>query len=110
MARKEIYETDEVKAFAAGMSPVSKRKYALAKQKLAIDGFLRYPLAEKVIGYDNLFAIRILSNGNERMFYFYAIEDIVAIVHAYRKRTGRIPASELEKALAVKTKLTGGAQ
>ena len=108
MAKKQIYETDEVKAFVAGMSQVSRRKYALARQKLALDGYLRYPLAEKVIGFENLFAIRILADGNERMFYFYAIEDIIAVVHAYRKKTKRIPASELEKALAIKKRLTGG--
>ncbi|MBQ2625038.1 MAG: type II toxin-antitoxin system RelE/ParE family toxin [Kiritimatiellae bacterium] len=110
MSAKRIYETDEVKAFAKAMSPISQRKYALAKQKLALDGYLRYPLAEKVIGFENLFAIRILADGNERMFYFYAIEDIVAIVHAYRKKTKKIPAAELEKAVDIKRKLTGGAQ
>ena len=108
MARKRIYETDEVKEFVKSMPEASRRKYALARQKLAIDGFLRYPLAEKVIGQENLFAMRILSDGNERLFYFYAIEDIVAVVHAYRKKSRRIPASELEKAIAAKKKLTGG--
>ena len=108
MAKKQIYETDEVKAFVAGMSQASRRRYALARQKLALDGYLRFPLAEKVIGFENLFAIRILSDGNERMFYFYAIEDIIAVVHAYRKKTKRIPAAELEKALAIKKRLTGG--
>ena len=109
MAQKQIYETDEVKAFAAGMSSVSRRKYAFAKQVLADMGYLRAPIAEKVEGQENLFAIRILSDGNERFFYCYDDGTLIVILHGYAKTTNKIPPRELATAIRVKNELFGGA-
>ena len=108
MAKKNIYETDAVKAFVNGMSAVSQRKYRLARQLLAEVGYLRYPAAEKIEGYDNLFAIRIITPGNERLFYCYEVGDLVIVLHGYAKRTKRIPPAELQTALKVMTELLGG--
>ena len=102
MARKHIYETDEVKEFVKSMSKTSIRKYIVARQVLAETGYLRAPLGEKIAGCDDMFAIRIATPGNERFFYCYAEGDFIAILHGYRKTTARIPRVELEKALALK--------
>ncbi|MBQ8125373.1 MAG: type II toxin-antitoxin system RelE/ParE family toxin [Kiritimatiellae bacterium] len=108
MAIKRIYETEEVKLFAAEMSPLSRRKYLVAKKVLAEVGYLRAPFAEKIEGHDSLFAIRIMTDGNERFFYCYDDGDIVAILHGYSKTTRRIPQNEIEQALRVKNRIFGG--
>lgn len=108
MSKKRIYETEEVKTFYAKMSLASQRKYDVALQTLREDGRLRYPFGEKISGYDNLFAIRIITSGNERMFYCYALEDVVLVLHAYHKKTKKLPPAELHKALVVRDELLGG--
>ena len=109
MARKNIVETAEVRAFAERMSPLSRRKYDRALFGLREFGYLRMPEAEKVDGYDNLFAIRIMTDGNERFFYAYDDGVNVYVLHAYEKRTPKIPQSEINHALQIKKELLGGA-
>ena len=106
--KKNIYETKEVKAFANGMSAVSRRKYDIALQTLRDVGFLRYPMGEKVEGHDDIFAIRIVSGGNERFFYCYDDGDVVVVLHGYSKTTRKIPVREIEKALCIRDRLFGG--
>ena len=50
MVRKNIYETEEVRTFVASMSPLSRRKYFVARQVLQDLGYLRKPEGEKVEG------------------------------------------------------------
>lgn len=107
MAEKRIYETDAVKAFAAGMSAASKRKYDNALSVLRQVGYLRYPEAEKFDDYDNLFAIRIITRGNERFFYCYDDGDMVAVLHAFAKKTDKTPLSEIRHALRIRKELLG---
>ena len=109
MAGKRIYETDAVKAFAARMSAASLRKYRIAKEALALRGWIGYPEGEKFSQYDNLFAIRILTDGNERFFYCYDTGDLVVVLHAFEKRTRKTPLSEINRALKIKGELLGGA-
>lgn len=109
MAGKRIYETDAVKAFAAQMSSASLRKYLHAKGAIAERGWIGYPEGEKFNEYDNLFAIRILTGGNERFFYCYDTGDLVVILHAFEKKTRKTPHSEIKRALAIKRELLGGA-
>lgn len=108
MAGKRIYETEAVKAFAAGMAAVARRKYDAALQVLRTVGFLRAPFAEKVEGHAGLFAIRIVADGNARFFYCYADGDLVLVLHGYEKRSARIPPDEIARALAVRDRLTKG--
>ena len=108
MASKHIFETDEVKHFVSEMSPISQRKYMLARQVLCDVGYLRYPVGENVDGCDNMFVIRILTKGNERFFYCYDDGDFVVVLHGYAKTTRRIPKNELDQALRVKEQLFGG--
>ena len=108
MAGKRIYETEAVKAFAAQMSSVSLHKYQVARELLGSQGYLQYPQAERFDEYDNLFAIRIITRGNERFFYCYDCGDLVVILHAFEKKTEKTPPSEIRKALKIKRELLGG--
>ena len=46
---------------------MSRKKLAREVALLEVQGFLRAPMAEKVS--ENLFAMRIMTAGNERFFY-----------------------------------------
>ena len=107
MKGKRIYETEAVKAFYAEMSAASKRKYDHALAVLRQNGRLRYPEAEKFDEYDNLFAIRIITQGNERFFYCYDDGEVVAVLHAFAKKTTKTPLSEIKYALKIRNGLLG---
>ena len=107
MRGKRIYETEAVKAFYAKMSAASKRKYDHALAVLRQNGRLRYPEAEKFDEHDNLFAIRVITQGNERFFYCYDDGEFVAVLHAFAKKTAKTPLSEIRHALDVRKGLLG---
>ena len=107
MAGKQIYETDAVKAFYEKMSAASRRKYDHALVVIRQFGYLRAPEAEKLDGYDNLFAIRIMTPGNERFFYCYDDGTMVVVLHAFSKKTAKTPLSEIRLALKVRKELLG---
>ena len=109
MNGKRIYQTEAVQAFAASMSPLSRRKYLRALHTLGLFGYLRMPEAEKVEGQDNLFEIRIITDGNERFFYCYDAGTTVYVVHAFAKRTRKTPPREIATAIAIRNELLGGA-
>ena len=106
--RKTVIETPAVREFASRMSPLSQRKYDRALFGLREFGYLRMPEAEKVNGYENLFAIRVMTDGNERFFYAYDTGVNAYILHAYEKRSERIPIAEINHALQIKNELLGG--
>ena len=70
-------------------------------------GYLRYPEAEKFDEYENLFAIRIVTSGNERFFYCYDDGEMVIVLHSFAKRTKKTPRAELQKALRIRKELLG---
>ena len=105
--REEDIRKDAVKAFAAGMSTASKRKYDHALEVIRQIGYLRYPEAEKFDEYENLFAIRIVTSGNERFFYCYDDGEMVVVLHSFAKRTKKTPRAELQKALRIRKELLG---
>lgn len=63
---KKVIQLPDVIAFARGMSVASQKQYYAALDVLEGNGRLSAPRAEKVDGVDNVFAIRILTRGNER--------------------------------------------
>ena len=105
--RKNIYETEAVRAFVANMSAASQRKYYVARQVLQDVGYLRKPEGEKVEGEENLFAITIHTPGNERVFYCYDDGTTIFMLHAYTKKTMKIPPREKAAALRVRKELIG---
>lgn len=59
-------------------------------------GTLEMPYGEKVD--KELFVIRVIRAGNIRIFYIYGKSDIIWGIHAYVKKTVKIPNSELREA------------
>ena len=100
--KKQILETQEAVAFVQTMGEASRKKYEACLAVLEKNGMLNYPLAEKVDGSTGLFAIRIMTGDNERLFYCYDDGDFVIILCGYVKKTARIPKQELKKAMKIK--------
>jgi len=63
---------------------------------LAEKGRLEYPDTKKVG--KNLFEIRIKSGGEHRGLYAYAGKQFIVILHAFRKKTQKIPVRNLKVA------------
>jgi len=103
--KKHVVQTPQALEFAQKMSDLSQKKYAAIRKVLEENGYVNAPLAEKVEGHKNLFAIRIMTDGNERFFYCYALEDIIFILCGYEKRSRSIPAHELARALTIRKEL-----
>jgi len=104
---KRVIQLPEAMSFARGMSVPSQRQYYAALDVLESEGRLKYPRAEKVDGVDNMFAIRILTRGNERFFYCYEEADSIYVLHGYPKKTKKIPLRELNKALDIRRSYFG---
>lgn len=51
------------------------------------EGYLREPYAKKLKGHKNLFELRVLTEGNWRLFYGYLLEDIILMTHLVNKKT-----------------------
>ena len=97
--QKKVIQLPDVIAFAGRMSAASQRQYYAALDVLEAEGRLKMPRGEKIDGQDNMFAIRVLTRGNERFFYCYEEENEIYVLHGYVKKTAKIPLRELKKAL-----------
>ena len=107
MAKKNIYETDAVREFVAAMSPLSRRKYFVARQVLQDVGYLRAPEGEKVAVEYNLYSITIHSSDNVLVFFFYVFGTTNFMLHAYAKKTAKIPFREKATAIRIRKQLIG---
>ena len=105
MPGKTVIQTDQAREFMETMDPLSQRKYAAILYLLAEQGFLRAPRAEKVEGQENLFAFRILTDGNYRYFYCYDTGTIVYVLSGYSKKSNDIPRREIDRALKIRKDL-----
>lgn len=106
--QKKVIQLPEVIAFARRMSVASQRQYYAALDVLESEGRLKMPRGEKVEGQDNMFAIRVMTRGNERFFYCYEEKDAIYVLHGYAKKTLQIPRRELVRALGVRKMYFGG--
>lgn len=97
---KRVVFTEEAEMFAESLDEISRKKLAREVALLEAQGFLRAPMAEKVS--ENLFAMRIMTAGNERFFYCYDDGTTIYVLSGYTKKTMKIPKTELNHALAVK--------
>ena len=104
--KKKVALTQEAREFLCSLSEDVHEQFTMICRKLEKYGFLVSPYGEKVEGQDNLFAIRILTGNNVRFFYFYVDESIrVWVLSGYEKRSRKIPANEIKKALQIKQRL-----
>ena len=106
MKKKQIAFSKESLDFFACLPKPIRRQFKMICQKLETDGFLVAPFAEKVEGYRNLFAIRIISRSNIRCFYCYVVDsERIWILNGYEKKTQKIPQKELQRALSIRKRL-----
>ena len=104
--KKKIALTDEAREFLFSLPEDIHEQFTMICRRLEKDGFLVSPYGEKVEGYDNLFAIRIVSGDNVRFFYFYVVDSIrIWVLNGYTKKKKKIPKNEILKALAIKQRL-----
>ena len=96
MKEKYYLEFPKLKEFLEGQSVEINAEYMRITDELEQEGKLEYPYGEKVE--KDLFAIRIISAGNVRVFYVYAIHDRIYGIHGYVKKTQTIPQKELDYA------------
>lgn len=108
MKKKIFKELKTVCEFINKQSAAIKLEFYSIVKMLECNGRLISPYGEKVSGSD-LFAIRIIRAGNVRIFYIYGIGKDIYGLHAYVKKTQKIPQKELNKAKkALKLLKAGG--
>jgi phage-related protein len=71
-------------------------EYAAIVHLLEEHGYLVSPYGEKVE--PGLFAVRLTRSRNVRVFYVYMAGDEVYGIHAYEKKSRKIPQNELNQA------------
>lgn len=106
--KKHFEMMDPVRDFLRDLSGDIKQELNSLIWMLEQDGYLEYPYGEKIGGDDDLFAIRVIQTGNIRVFYVYGLDDAIYGIHAYEKKTEKIPRKELKRARTVLKILTEG--
>ena len=94
--KKSYIELPNVTEFMVSQPESVQVKYERIIDLLEEKGRLISPYAEKVE--KDLFAIRILKPKNVRIFYVYMKGDEIYGIHAYEKKSQKIPAKELNLA------------
>ena len=94
--KKTYIEFPNVTEFLESQPESVQVKYERIIDLLEEKGRLISPYAEKVE--KGLFAIRILKPKNIRVFYVYMTGDEVYGIHAYEKKSQKIPVKELNLA------------
>jgi phage-related protein len=94
--KKAYIELPNVTNFIESQSESVQVKYEKLIDILEEKGYLAQPYAEKVD--KDLFAIRITKPKNVRIFYIYMKGDEIYGIHAYEKKSRKIPNRELNKA------------
>lgn len=107
--KKKVALTEEARIFLLSLDQEIKEQFTMLCRRLEKDGFLIWPYAEKLEGYADLFAMRIISGNNVRFFYFYVDRsEQIWVLSGYEKRTRKIPLAEVKKALRIKKEIGGG--
>jgi phage-related protein len=105
--KKHYAELPPVEKFIKGQHPEVIAEYRTIVAELEREGRLSMPKAEKIEG-KNLFAIRVIDTANIRVFYIYGRNDCVYGIHAYTKKTQKIPLNEIRYALKIAKALIAG--
>ncbi len=101
--KKRLFFTHQAREFIAKLPKTAQDKVFATFQVLAEQGFLTAPRAEKVVGQDNLFEVRVKdSAGQYRVFYFYHTMDAIWALSGFQKKSQKTPLSEIRKALEIR--------
>jgi phage-related protein len=94
--RKEIlYDKNALKELRALKKEIQEEFIAYISI-LKEEGYLEYPEARKVT--KNIFEIRVTREGAYRGFYAYVMQDSIALLHFFQKKSQRIPQKSLKLA------------
>jgi len=107
MQKKKFKQLKNVQEFMQKQAKEIRLEYFLILNMLEENGRLSMPYGEKLSGKD-LFAIRIIRSGNVRIFYTYGVNDDIYGLHAYVKKTQKIPKKELKQAEKILKLLRSG--
>lgn len=94
--KKTYIELPNVAEFIEAQPEEVQVKYEKIIDLLEEKGFLVSPYGEKVE--NGLFAIRVTNPKNIRIFYVYMRDDEIYGIHAYEKKSQKIPDRELNLA------------
>ena len=94
--KKRYIELPPVTEFFETLPEEVQMEYEKIIGLLEEKGTLVSPYGEKVE--KGLFAIRILRHKNVRVFYGYMKDDEIYGIHAYEKKSRKIPTKELKQA------------
>lgn len=103
--KKRIQMSVQAEDFLATLTASAKAKLDATVGRLAREGRLPAPYAEKVEGRDNLFEIRVKDGEQIRVFYAYAKGDDVWLLSGFVKKTQKTPPAEIRKALRIRKEL-----
>jgi phage-related protein len=103
MDKKKYIELERVIKFFRSQSEGINNEYNVIVNILEKEGKLQAPFGEKVN--KELFAIRIISAGNVRIFYVYGKDNYIYGLHSYVKKTREIPKKELNLATKIAKEL-----
>ncbi|MEX0934968.1 MAG: type II toxin-antitoxin system RelE/ParE family toxin [Candidatus Paceibacterota bacterium] len=94
----KIYALQPVEKFIRSLQPrLEARVHRMIDVLSAADGNLGMPYSRKID--TDLFELRITGNNHVRIFYTYQ-KNAVVLLHAFKKKSGRIPKKEIDTALA----------
>jgi phage-related protein len=102
--RKEIYLDQAARKELLSLPKPIQEQFEQLIEELGLYGFLRYPEAKKLSGYD-LFEIRVRRKNIYRCIYAYIDRDIV-LLSFFKKKSNRTPNKEIQKALKRKYKIS----
>ncbi len=104
--KKEVVYTKQAEEFIRSLSEDAQDRVRRAFTVLENEGRLLAPLAEKVEAYDNLYEVRVKDKtGQYRVFYAYAVADIIWALSGFHKKTQKTPLSEIRKAVKIKKEI-----
>ena len=101
MKKKTFILTDGLAEFIRQQPMDTKAQFRKLVAKLEEDGFLVPPYGKKLVGYENLFELRIVSGGSVRVFYCYRDTEFVLGVSGFVKKVQKTPLQEIKKALKI---------
>jgi phage-related protein len=97
--KKEVYFDERaLEDFKKFPERVQDEFYAII-EILEEKGFLEEPSGKKLVGYENIYEMRVISNGVWRALYRYDEGKIIIIKTVFHKKSQKTPLSEIKKAL-----------
>ncbi len=96
MKKKQYIAVKQVRAFMAAQPDECQAQYLTMVERLEQDGYLVEPFAKKLER--DLFELRVRRGRQVRVVYYYDDGDFIVGLHAFVKKTQKMPQRELKQA------------